>query len=127
RKKDFKEVLDRVKKDLQEIANSNYDFDTTRKKKHKKSSITGSSTLVQAGTVRMDYFDEEPEKRSANQYSEQQILASGNANQNIGTINSHCTTLGKRQNDNSEGAPKGKRQDTGDRETINEPVETTRK
>ncbi|CAG8748202.1 521_t:CDS:2, partial [Dentiscutata heterogama] len=56
---------------------------------------------------------------------EQQILASGNANQNIGTINSHCTALGKRQNDNSEGTPKGKRQDTGDRETINEPVETT--
>ncbi|CAG8442744.1 16305_t:CDS:2 [Acaulospora colombiana] len=62
----------------------------------------------------MDYFDEEPEKRFANQYSEQQILASGYANQNIGTINSRCTTLGKRQNDGPEGTPKEKRQDTTD-------------
>ncbi|CAG8734980.1 31575_t:CDS:2 [Racocetra persica] len=127
-KKDFKEVLDRIKKDLQEIANSNSDFDTIRKRKAQeiidnwKISPYSDELLVrrlaQAGTVRMDSFDEEPEKRSANQYSEQQILASG-------AINSHCTTLGKRQNDDSEKTPKEKRQDTGDRKTINEPVEIT--
>ncbi|CAG8703559.1 21439_t:CDS:2 [Dentiscutata erythropus] len=41
----------------------------------------------------MDYFDEKPEKIFANQYSEQQILASGNASQNIDSINSRCTAL----------------------------------
>ncbi|CAG8791021.1 6634_t:CDS:2, partial [Cetraspora pellucida] len=116
-KKDFKEVLDRVKKDLQEIANSNSDFDTTRKKKAQEIIDNWKEWTISIKNLKKDL--------RINIQVEQQILASGNANQNIGTINSHCTALGKCQNDNSEGTPKGKRQDTGDRETINEPVETT--
>ncbi|CAG8645500.1 11910_t:CDS:2, partial [Racocetra fulgida] len=84
---------------LQEIANSSFDFDTTRKRK--------AQEIIDNWKV------------------EQQILASESANQNIGTINNHCTTLGKRQNDDSERTFKEKCQDTGDRKTINEPVKIT--
>ncbi|CAG8564770.1 5877_t:CDS:1, partial [Acaulospora morrowiae] len=40
--------------------------------------------------------------------AEQQIPAFCYANRNISTINSHCTTLGKHQNDGSEGTSKEK-------------------
>ncbi|CAI2194819.1 10358_t:CDS:2, partial [Funneliformis geosporum] len=104
--KDFKQVLDRVRKDLQEVADFNSEFDTTLQAgtASLRGRALGSSSILHFYRKcfqvlfnciffrqGMGYVNEEPEKDlRVNIQVEQQILATDSANQTIHTVNSRC-------------------------------------